>query len=75
VRCGFSREKISRIAAQAFDGAYSREIIDKWLDMFLRRFYAAQFKRNCVPDGVKVGSVSLSPRADWRMPSDIDYIP
>jgi NAD+ synthase (glutamine-hydrolysing) len=73
VRCGFSREKISRIAAQAFDGVYSNEVIDKWLELFFKRFFAAQFKRNCVPDGVKVGSVSLSPRADWRMPSDINY--
>jgi NAD+ synthase (glutamine-hydrolysing) len=73
VRCGFSREKIARIAETAFDGIYSRDIIEKWLNLFFKRFYAAQFKRNCVPDGVKVGSVSLSPRADWRMPSDIFY--
>jgi NAD+ synthase (glutamine-hydrolysing) len=71
VRCGFSREKILRIAAQAFLNIYPKAVIDKWLEMFIKRFYAAQFKRNCVPDGVKVGSVSLSPRADWRMPSDI----
>ncbi|MDR0992700.1 MAG: NAD(+) synthase [Ruminococcus sp.] len=73
VRCGFSPEKIARIALQAWEGIYSRETVEKWLDIFIRRFYASQFKRNCTPDGVKVGSVSLSPRADWRMPGDIDY--
>jgi NAD+ synthase (glutamine-hydrolysing) len=73
VRCGFSREKILRIAEQAFENVYPRAVIDKWLELFFKRFFAAQFKRNCVPDGVKIGSVSLSPRADWRMPSDINY--
>jgi NAD+ synthase (glutamine-hydrolysing) len=74
VRCGFSPEKTARIAMQAWDGIYSREIIEKWLEVFFRRFFASQFKRNCTPDSVKVGSVSLSPRADWRMPGDIDII-
>ena len=58
------------LAGQAFEGRYGREEIKKWLGVFLRRFFANQFKRTCVPDGAKVGTVSLSPRADWRMPSD-----
>ncbi|MGN0824018.1 MAG: NAD(+) synthase, partial [Candidatus Coproplasma sp.] len=54
----------------AFDGKYSEEIIVKWLKTFYRRFFSQQFKRSCLPDGVKVGSIALSPRGDWRMPSD-----
>ncbi|NNE00606.1 MAG: NAD(+) synthase [Pirellulaceae bacterium] len=73
VRNGFTREKISYLASHAqFSRTYSVEQIDKTLDTFLKRFFANQFKRNCVPDGPKVGSVSLSPRGDWRMPSDAD---
>jgi NAD+ synthase (glutamine-hydrolysing) len=73
VRNGFSREKILFLAAHArFDQQYSSAVIAATLDNFLRRFFANQFKRNCVPDGPKVGSVSLSPRGDWRMPSDAD---
>lgn len=73
VRNGFDREKILYLAQQAtFDQAYSPDVIASTLDMFLRRFFNNQFKRNCVPDGPKVGSVSLSPRGDWRMPSDAD---
>ena len=63
-------EKILRLAKIAFAGEYSEETIRKWLTVFLRRFFAQQFKRSCMPDGPKVGSVSLSPRGDWRMPSD-----
>jgi NAD+ synthase (glutamine-hydrolysing) len=73
VRNGFSREKILYLAAQAeFDFAYDAETLAKTLDQFIARFFRNQFKRNCVPDGPKVGSVSLSPRGDWRMPSDAD---
>lgn len=70
VRHGFSKNKIERMANNAFDGVYSPETIRKWLDVFMRRFFNNQFKRSCLPDGPKVGSVSLSPRGDWRMPSD-----
>lgn len=70
IRWGFSRSKIFRMAQRAFDGVYDSSTIDKWLNTFIRRFYNSQFKRSCLPDGVKVGSVTLSPRGDWRMPSD-----
>ena len=70
VRTGFAPSKIYEIATRTFDGAYSAAVIYKWLDKFIRRFFSQQFKRSCMPDGVKVGSVSLSPRGDWRMPSD-----
>jgi NAD+ synthase (glutamine-hydrolysing) len=71
VRQSFSPKKILRIANQAWGDVYSPEIIKKWLDVFISRFFSQQFKRSCLPDGVKIGSVSLSPRADFRMPSDI----
>ena len=67
LRWGFRPEKIFYLAQQAFKGAYSSEVIKKWLTTFFRRFFAQQFKRSCLP---KVGSCSLSPRGDWRMPSD-----
>lgn len=70
VRYGFAPRKIMYLARNAFDGAYSDETLFRWLRSFYRRFFAQQFKRSCVPDGPKVGSVSLSPRGDWRMPSD-----
>ena len=70
VRWGFSREKILRIASLAYAGVYDAETIAKWLDIFIKKFYNSQFKRSCMPDGVKVGSVALSPRGAWRMPSD-----
>lgn len=73
VRRGFSKDKIFRLASYAFNGIYDEETIKKWLNIFVRRFYNSQFKRSCLPDGVKVGSVSLSPRGDWRMPSDAVY--
>ena len=58
------------MAKHAFSGAYDDDTIKHWLKTFLRRFFSQQFKRSCVPDGVKVGSVTLSPRGDWKMPSD-----
>ena len=70
VRWGFPPEKVLRLAKYAFDGAYSDEVILKWLKTFYRRFFQQQFKRSCTPDAAKIGSVTLSPRADWRMPSD-----
>ncbi len=70
LRLGFPPAKIYRIARLAFAGAYEDETILKWLKTFNRRFFTQQFKRSCLPDGPKVGSVALSPRGDWRMPSD-----
>lgn len=70
VRYGFRPKKVYRLAKYAFDGKYSDEVIKKWLRNFYYRFFAQQFKRSCLPDGPKVGSVSLSPRGDFRMPSD-----
>lgn len=70
LRHSFSPRKIFSLACKAFDGVYDRETIKKWLITFYRRFFSQQFKRSCMPDGVKVGSVCLSPRGDWRMPSD-----
>ena len=70
LRFGFMPSKIYRLAETAFSGIYSGETIKKWLKIFIRRFFAQQFKRSCIPDGPKVGSVTLSPRGDWRMPSD-----
>jgi NAD+ synthase (glutamine-hydrolysing) len=68
---GSGVNRLRRFAVQAFQGVYSKEKIDAQLREFIRRFFTQQFKRNCVPDGPKVGSVSLSPRGDWRMPSDM----
>ena len=70
VRFGFSPAKIFFLAKNAFADTYTDEVIEKWLKTFLRRFFAQQFKRSCIPDGPKVGSINLSPRGDWRMPSD-----
>lgn len=70
LRFGFRPSKINFLAQQAFAGAYDDETIKKWLRTFFRRFFNQQFKRSCLPDGPKVGSISLSPRGDWRMPSD-----
>lgn len=74
MRYGFRPDKIKLLALKAFalDGEYpfEEEVITKWLNTFMRRFFSQQFKRSCLPDGPKVGSVSLSPRGDWRMPSD-----
>ncbi|MBO5361934.1 MAG: NAD(+) synthase [Paludibacteraceae bacterium] len=71
LRYGFTREKIAFMASMAFDGVYSEEVIEHWLSVFMRRFFTQQFKRSCLPDGPKVVGVSLSPRGDWRMPSDV----
>ena len=70
LRYGFGPAKIYRMAKLAFDGRYTDDVIKKWLVTFCRRFFAQQFKRSCLPDGPKVGSVTLSPRGDFRMPSD-----
>ena len=70
VRFGFPPRKVFRMARIAFGGDYDAATIRKWLVTFIRRFFAQQFKRSCLPDGPKVGSVTLSPRSDWRMPSD-----
>lgn len=72
-RYGAKPQKIAFLAAQAFAGRYDEAQIDQWLKIFIRRFFNSQFKRSCTPDAPKVGSVSLSPRGDWRMPSDADY--
>ena len=74
LRYGFSKDKIRYMAQQAFGDSYTDEQIDKWLTVFMRRFYSQQYKRSCLPDGPKVVSVSLSPRGDWRMPSDVNMI-
>ena len=71
LRYGFTREKIAYMAGMAFDGVYSDEVIEHWLNVFMRRFFTHQFKRSCLPDGPKVVGVSLSPRGDLRMPSDV----
>ena len=70
MRFGFRPAKIFLMAQHAFGDAYGKETIKKWLTTFCRRFFSQQFKRSCLPDGPKVGSISLSPRGDWRMPSD-----
>ncbi len=68
---GSSPERLYAFARQAFEGVYDPDTVEKALRLFLRRFFSQQFKRSCIPDGPKVGSVSLSPRGDWRMPSDM----
>ena len=70
LRAGFDPEKIYRLACRTFEGVYSKETIYKWLRTFCWRFFAQQFKRSCLPDGPKVGSVAVSPRGDLRMSSD-----
>lgn len=70
MRFGFRPSKIYFLACTAFRGEYNEDVIKKWLTTFCRRFFQQQFKRSCLPDGPKVGSVGLSPRGDWRMPSD-----
>lgn len=73
VRFGFTKEKLQKLAEKAFDGKYDSKEIAKWLAVFIKRFFISQFKRSCIPDSPKVGSVSLSPRGDWRMPSDASF--
>jgi NAD+ synthase (glutamine-hydrolysing) len=70
LRQGFPPRKVFRLAKIAFDGTYDEAVILKWMKIFYRRFFAQQFKRSCLPDGPKVGSVAVSPRGDLRMPSD-----
>ena len=70
LRWGFSPKKVFRLALYALGSQYDRATILKWLKNFYRRFFSQQFKRSCLSDGPKVGSVALSPRGDWRMPSD-----
>ena len=70
VKYGASPEKVQFLAENAFGEKYSKDTINKWLVLFIKRFFGQQFKRSCIPDGPKVGSISLSPRGDWRMPSD-----
>lgn len=74
LRFGFTPSKIFRIARIAFSGEYDDSVIYKWLNTFYRRFFSQQFKRNCLPDGPKVGSVAVSPRGDLRMPSDASSV-
>ena len=71
-RFGYSPRKLLFLALKAFDGVYDEETIEHWLSTFMKRFFTQQFKRSCLPDGPKVGSVTLSPRGDWRMPSDLE---
>ncbi len=73
IKYGAKPTKIRFLAGIAFAGKYDEETITKWLKVFLRRFFTQQFKRSCMPDGPKVGTISLSPRADWRMASDADF--
>ena len=73
LRYGFEPKKIYMLVTRAFSGEYDKKTILKWLKTFYRRFFTQQFKRSCLPDGVKVGSVCLSPRGDWRMPSDASF--
>lgn len=73
LRFGIRPQKLEFLAVSAFKDKYSKEQIDKWLRLFIKRFFISQFKRSCLPDGPKVGSVSLSPRGDFRMPSDAEY--
>ena len=70
LRYGFSPSKIFRLAIIAFETRYENHVLLHWLRVFFTRFFAQQFKRSCLPDGPKIGSVTLSPRGDWRMPSD-----
>ncbi|RKX68628.1 MAG: NAD(+) synthase, partial [Spirochaetes bacterium] len=72
IRHGFGPMKVWSLAEGAFEGLYDAETIRKWLRLFYSRFFSQQFKRSCLPDGPKVGTIALSPRGDWRMPSDAD---
>jgi len=73
IKYGATPQKIRFLATRAFDTKYDEATITTWLKLFLRRFFTQQFKRSCMPDGPKVGTISLSPRADWKMPSDADF--
>lgn len=74
VRFGFTPSKVYRLAITAFEGELEADVILAWEKVFLRRFFSQQFKRSCLPDGPKVGTVALSPRGDWRMPSDSSWV-
>ncbi|HCC06917.1 MAG TPA: NAD(+) synthase [Clostridiales bacterium] len=73
IRYGMEPEKLLMLVVKAFDNEYTKEQLKNWLKVFIKRFFNNQFKRSCMPDGPKVGSICLSPRGDWRMPSDADY--
>ncbi|MDD2961370.1 MAG: NAD(+) synthase [Muribaculaceae bacterium] len=73
IRCGYSPRKIYFLAQRAFADVYSDDTIRKWIKKFYQRFFTQQFKRSCLPDGPKVGTITLSPRGDWRMPSDASF--
>ena len=73
LRFGFKPSRILYLAQEAFKNQYDKKIIIKYLKIFYKRFFIHQFKRSCLPDGPKVCSVSLSPRGDWRMPSDASF--
>lgn len=73
LRRNYTLEKIYYLALQAYKNQLTGKVIYKWLESFIKRFFSAQFKRSCLPDGVKIGSVAISPRGDWRMPSDASY--
>ena len=73
MRFGFKKDKLIALAVKAFNGKYDKETVEKWANLFMKRFFISQFKRSCIPDSPKVGSVSLSPRGDWRMPSDASF--
>ena len=70
LRHGYRPRKVYELACRAFENDFDSATVKKWLTTFYRRFFTQQFKRNCMPDGVRVGSVSLGPRGDWNMPSD-----
>lgn len=70
LRFGYSPKKVYRLALKAFAGVYEEDVLYKWLENYYRRFFSQQFKRSCLPDGPKVGTVAVSPRGDLRMPSD-----
>ena len=69
----YTPQKIYALACRAFADEFNPAILKQWLKIFYKRFFSQQFKRSCMPDGVKVGNISVSPRGDWRMPSDATY--
>jgi len=73
LKYGATPQKILYLASLTFKDKYKKEEIKKWLKLFFKRFFIQQFKRSCMPDGPKIGSISLSPRADWKMASDVDF--
>jgi NAD+ synthase (glutamine-hydrolysing) len=73
LKYGATPQKILFLANHTFSDKYDEQTIKKWLSIFVKRFFTQQFKRDVVPNGPKVGTISLNPRADWRMPSDLDF--